>query len=234
MYQQTLQLPDIERLIEDIEAEGFARIPGFVSREELSRAQDAVRQRISGNGGESVMVAGEEPTASVLPAMKRAEQIGRDICSRVAIASVEPQSSHPVIRCLGGRSIGAHSLLFHYDSNVVTALIPVIIPAQGRTGDLILLPNRRPLRSHYARNLVDKFTVDNPLSQWLLRRLYTRRSSRLRRLRLAPGDLYLFWGYRSLHTNEAVDEGEVRSTAIVHCGYVHRNSRLRRMLGRQA
>jgi hypothetical protein len=232
MNVQNLKPLEVEKLVRNIESSGFARIADFVPAEELAHAQAAVRQSMARNGGESVMLIGAEATTLVLPSLSRVAQICHAICAHVG-ASADCTAPYNIIRCLGGRSASQHSLTFHFDSYMLTALVPVIMPSQGRPGDLILAPNMRPLRRTYARNLVDKALVDNPLSQRILKGLYDRQSPRLKHLALAPGDLYFFWGYRTLHTNETVDDGEVRSTALVHLGHVHRRSALRRVLLRQ-
>jgi hypothetical protein len=62
------------------------------------------------------------------------------------------QSLYQVLRCLKGKSGLTHSLRFHYDSYVVTALLPVIIPSPGSAGHLVMAPNRRPVRASYMFN----------------------------------------------------------------------------------
>ncbi len=43
-----------------------------------------------------------------------------------------------------------------YDSYVLTALIPIVVPERGSPGRLIILPSTRGLRRTYLGNLVDK------------------------------------------------------------------------------
>jgi hypothetical protein len=49
---------------------------------------------------------------------------------------------------------------------------------------------------------------------------------------MVPGNLYLFWGYRSVHANQACDPDKIRATALFHFGDPRTNSRLRRFTGR--
>ena len=56
------------------------------------------------------------------------------------------------------------------------------------------------------------------------------RSSHLVRIKLKPGNLYLFWGYRSIHTNEPCDPDKTRATALFHYVDPHTDSRLKRAL----
>jgi hypothetical protein len=47
---------------------------------------------------------------------------------------------------------------------------------------------------------------------------------------MKPGNLYLFWGYRSIHTNEPCDPDKIRATALFHYVDPHIGSRLKRAL----
>jgi hypothetical protein len=104
---------------------------------------------------------------------------------------------------------------FHFDSYVLTALIPIPVPDHGNPGRLIIHPNSRGIRRTYLRNLVNKVLVDNRLSQTLFNAAYRRGSKRVIRLSLKPGNLYFFWGYRSLHTNERATP--MRSAPLHSC-----------------
>ncbi len=105
-------------------------------------------------------------------------------------------------------------------------LVPIEIPKQGQTGDLVMIPNFRRVRASYLANLIDKVLLDNKATQFVLRTLMHRGWLRLTRLKLVPGSAYLFWGYRSIHTNEPCDVGRVRATALFHYANSHAQSAL--------
>jgi hypothetical protein len=131
------------------------------------------------------------------------------------------QEFYQVLRCLSGNSARRHSYLFHYDSYVVTVLIPIEIPTAGMSGDLLMLPNTRKVRNTYAANVIDKIILDNPLSQALLKYLTRKNVIRLTRIKMVPGNAYFFWGYRSVHTNEPCDAERIRATALFHFANPH-------------
>jgi hypothetical protein len=77
--------------------------------------------------------------------------------------------------------------------------------------------------------------VDN---KWVQRHLKSRVSDDAQsftRIAMQPGHMYLFWGYRSLHTNLPVAEDALRATAVFHYHNVHGSSslasRIRKSLG---
>jgi hypothetical protein len=139
------------------------------------------------------------------------------------------------LRCLTGNGGRRESLIFHYDSFVLTTIMPVCMPESGERGDLLMLPNRRRLRHSYLRNLVDKVLVDNKWVQTYLKNRFAMDDKAFTRIAMQPGHMYLFWGYRSLHTNLPVAEDALRATAVFHYHNVHGSSslasRLRKSLG---
>jgi hypothetical protein len=158
----------------------------------------------------------------------------KDLCRRLyelaTARSAPPVEFYSIFRCLQGVTGQRHSNRFHYDSYVVTALLPVAIPQEGAHGDLVLIPHTRRIRRLYLANLLDKILVDNRAGQLALRSAARRRKLNTVAVRLQPGTLYVFWGYRSLHTNEACDIDKLRATALYHYGDPHQNSRARALI----
>jgi hypothetical protein len=87
-----------------------------------------------------------------------------------------------------------------------------------------MLPNTRKVRRTYLFNALDKVVLDNRLTQAVLRKTATSRKLPLTRVKMTPGNIYFFWGYRSVHTNEPCDPDKVRATALFHYANPHRKS----------
>jgi hypothetical protein len=129
---------------------------------------------------------------------------------------------YQVLRCLAGQSGRKNSLIFHYDSYVVTAVVPILIPKGGLGGDLLMYPNTRKIRDAYLFNAIDKVLLDNPVTQQVLRACIDRKGIGPLRIKMVPGNIYFFWGYRSIHTNEPCDPDKIRATALFHYANPHR------------
>jgi hypothetical protein len=108
--------------------------------------------------------------------------------------------------------------------------VPILIPTKGQRGDFLMFPNTRRIRSAYLTNLIDKVLVDNKISQWILKRVARSGHFGVKRISLVPGNLYFFWGYRSIHTNKPCDPDQLRSTALFHFADSHANSQLKARL----
>ncbi|GGD96495.1 hypothetical protein GCM10011390_14120 [Aureimonas endophytica] len=219
-----------------MDGRGFACVEGFLSDVELAWAKAFVASAINKAGGTYVGFVGKSAVAgSGLDRL--AEDAGfQSIFTRLYRHAVKrpppPIEFYQLLRCLTGTAAADHSLNFHYDSYVITGLIPIEIPTEGQTGDFLMVPNTRPIRTSYAANLADKMLVDNRLSQLVLRRLRLRAQGPVTRIKMVPGNLYFFWGYRSIHTNEPCDPDKVRATAVFHYANPHAGSGLRSRLGR--
>lgn len=221
--------PVLDGLIHDMNHNGFGVIPDFVSAFELDRMRAFVADAIASAGHRYLGFVGKAAVAGSVfadlsdsPAFRTLLLSIYERGTRRQAPDAEP---YQVLRCLAGESGKAHSLIFHFDSYVVTALIPVEIPSSGQSGDLIMLRPRRGVRSTYLGNLVDKLLLDNRASQGLLRFLHTKGLLPVTRVRMVPGNAYFFWGYQTVHANEACDPQAVRATAIYHFANPHGQSK---------
>jgi hypothetical protein len=220
----------VAALVEDINRRGYGVIPGFIYAEDLERMRAFVADAVKQSNGEyagfigpdAVRGSGLDELAISRPFRTMIEQIYQQGTGQ----KPPKQEFYQLLRCLTGNGARQHSYLFHYDSYVITMLIPVVIPTTGQTGDFLMLPNTRGIRSRYLFNVVDKVILDNPVSQWALRKLTKMGLIRLTRIKLTPGNAYFFWGYRSVHTNEPCDPDQVRATALFHYANPHAGAAL--------
>ena len=210
----------IGTIVDDIETKGFAMLPNFVGADDLARMRDFVFGAVQKSKGEYAGFTGPDAVSgSGLDELARSQPF-RDMMERIyarGTGQKPPKGEfYQVLRCLSGQSARKHSYLFHYDSYVITLLIPIQIPTSGLTGDFLMLPNTRRIRKIYLSNVVDKLFLDNKVTQWALRKLTKIGLIRLTRVKMVPGNAYFFWGYRSVHTNEPCDPDQVRATALFH------------------
>ncbi|MGI4746179.1 MAG: hypothetical protein ACRYFY_09065 [Janthinobacterium lividum] len=224
---------DVASLVSRINRDGYAFVPGFPGSGQLDRIRSFVADAIQKSNGEYTGFTGTDSLAG-----SGLDEIGqsfdfRDLAERIYQEGtgqpVSTQKFYQVLRCLAGKTSAAHSYFFHYDSYVLTILLPIQIPTGGQTGDLLMLPNMRRIRKTYLANVLDKVILDNRVSQFVLRRLIKAKILRVTRVKIVPGNLYFFWGYRSIHANEPCDPGQVRATALFHYANPHRGASMSMM-----
>lgn len=139
----------------------------------------------------------------------------------------EAEEIETCLRVLAGPERAATSFAFHYDATVNTMLVPLFIPeaGAGQSGELIVFPNWRPLRRSALMNIADKFIVQNPLYPKRMERK-SKRAHEKYSVALKPGNVYLFWGYRTYHGNGPCAANTLRATLLVHYGDPHHGSPL--------
>ncbi|WP_158811690.1 hypothetical protein [Beijerinckia sp. L45] len=215
----------IDALVADINTKGFAEIKDYISPQNLADMRGVVNAAVQRSKGEYVAFTGANAVReSIFERIAQSDDF-KSLMRRLYVAGTgrsPPETEfYQVLRCLCGKSAVKHSLNFHYDSYVVTALIPVEIPKTGKSGDLIMLANFRDIRNSYFANVIDKILLDNKVTQTALRLFTNAKLLPLKRIKPEPGSIYFFWGYRSIHTNEACDQDKVRATALYHYANPH-------------
>ena len=230
----SVSVPQLDRLIADMNRDGYGVIPNYVDGPELESMRTFVGDAIASAGHGYVGFVGRSAVAgSVFADLSESPSFLSLMKSIYEQGSGRPAPEgelYQVLRCLAGETGKAHSLIFHYDSYVVTALIPVEIPNSGQSGDLVMLRPGRGVRRSYLANLFDKLLLDNKASQGLLRFLHGKGRLPVIRVKMTPGNAYFFWGYQTVHANEACDPQAVRATAIYHFGNPHGESNFRTKL----
>ena len=213
-------------LAESMDDSGVGILHDVVPEAILTQMRSFVAQQIEQHSGQYFGLEGEAWIADTClnPLFEDAgfRALLRSLYERKMRASPPSDRIFPVLRGLTGTHGLRHALNFHYDSYVVTVLLPILIPngLDEPRGHLIMFPNLREARRFAIVNIVEKLLLER-----LLKRMW--RSPRVRQwfsakiVPLTPGNLYFFWGMRSLHANQACLPSSVRCTALLHFGDPH-------------
>lgn len=216
-------------LAEQIDSQGFACLTGAVSESDLQQLRAWTDQEASRHSGEYFAYHGEQSLAGSLlssywsdPAL---EQLLASLYQCAAQRKAPNNRIFPVLRCVQGANGRRESNAFHYDASLVTALVPIHIPQEGeQRGDLMLFPNLRGVRRWVLFNVLEKALLQNTFTRRQICRAMDRGWLTPHVLRLQPGNMYVFWGYRSLHANQACSPHVKRATALFHFGDPHAGS----------
>ncbi len=224
----------IIRIVHDMDERGYGVAEGCIDADAMASARCFVEQAVGAADGQYVVFTGPQNIADPLLASLAEAPEFVAACKAIyakGVGRAGPDAPfYQVLRCLSGSTGKRESYIFHYDSYVLTALLPIVIPNEGQAGDLVLLPNTRPIRKTYLGNLVDKLLLDNGVSQRLLRAGLKFGRLDATKVRMVPGNIYFFWGCRTIHCNEPCDEDKIRATAVFHYGDPHAGSSLRKLL----
>jgi hypothetical protein len=224
----------ISELAEELDRTGFVCLENVVSPHWLAEAREYV--------GSSLVEYGEYDFCIIRPTNKKdsaarrfvSDRTVRAIFERLALARCPQgvaanEEIYSVLRVLAGPEREARSYRFHYDAAVVTMLVPLFIPAAGagRSGEFVVFPNRRPFRRSVFFNIFEKVFTQNRFYRKRIMRKFNNTPEKYT-VQLKPGNVYLFWGYRTFHGNLPCAPNTVRATLLLHYGNPHgRNPSLR-------
>jgi len=214
-----------------IDASGCACISDVVTDEWLGRARMSVASYLPLAGDNELFVIDPAADQDSVAHQFVADGLIQSMLESVAAfgypgVDAENLSTENELRIVVGSGVAEPHWL-HYDGPVVTMVVPIIIPrgAPGNSGELILFPNRRPYRRLVVTNIVEKFVCQNGLyRKWFVRRHSGDPDAVT--VPLQPGNIYLFWGYRSYHATLPVAPGALRATLLLHHGAVYGRSPL--------
>ncbi len=219
----------------EIEAVGYKLIPDFFSTAVVERAVDSVNKEIAIHGTEYFSLRWQQyHEESILREIRTADDFKeflRGILQRAGTNPTPEQEIHGVLRVSIGQRSKIGSNKFHFDAYNLTALMPIVYPADGFTdkGDLVVFPNIRPFSHNVISNFIWKGIFQNRFARmffagigasWLQSKTVDMR----------PGDLLLFFGYRTYHGNKTIDPETTRATALFHFDDPHSGSRLVQMI----
>jgi hypothetical protein len=230
MEGRALSAAEIDQLVTSMDNDGYAVLREYFSEQEIDEVTRFVIAESEKLGGEYFFYNGSQAVAGTLLAKLGESSIFRrilaEIYERVVGKSAPPGEVYQALRVLSGRSGLKKAWKFHYDSYVVTALVPIIIPAEPENarGDLVIYPRLRRIRRNAVINVMEKVAFQNRLTQYLMASASIRRLLKARVIRMEPRNIYFFRGYESLHANAPCSPKVLRCTALFHFADPHEGS----------
>ena len=230
MTQPTIEHGDPLTIADQLDETGVVCLENAVPQEWLAHARANIEDRLESHGVHDHFIRspqGEEHAAaedfinspSVLSLLS---EIAR---ARFPDQPADLELIGSALRIIAGPRGEGDAFWFHYDASVVTMVVPIFLPdaGPGNSGELVGLFNNRPFRRFVLANIIDKVVGQSQLYRsHILRRLDN--PDYLQRVDMEVGNLYLFWGYRSLHGNMPCESGATRATLLLHFGRPHGSS----------
>lgn len=224
-----------QRLADEIDKNGFAKLDAAIPQSDLQQLRSWTDEQAGKHQGEYFAYHGEAALGESLLASywsdSRLKSLLANLYRHASKREAASDQIFPVLRCVQGNQGQRESNSFHYDASLVTALIPIFIPTEGEErGDLMLFPNIRRIRAWVLFNVIEKALLQNSFTRrWIVKGMQSKWIKPYV-LRLEPGNIYFFWGYRTLHANQACSPHVKRATALFHFGDPHTGSLATRLI----
>jgi len=217
-------VPDVVR---QLNTDGIIEIPDVLDKSYVATCEQWVRDEIERNGSRYFSIVGRKKLQGTpfldLGSDPDFKRFIRSISNKASKLDFPEGDIFQVLRVVAGASGKRRSNQFHFDATVVTALMPVVIPdgPAERSGDLIVYPNMRRVRRSPLLNLLQKVFLQNTVARTFFSTRVARKMFGGRVVKLKPGSLYLFWGFRTYHGNMPCEISALRATSLFHFGDPH-------------
>lgn len=223
--------PDVaDRFYETLERDGLCCVDNAISAATLDSFRQEVKRLLSINGRRFLFLQNpyKEPDSAfrALALSKNFKKFLVYLSNRQAQKDTSSFDLLNILRVVPGDKATGQALNFHFDAEVITALVPIDIPEgpPEKAGHLVAIPNLRRIRRFVISNVIEKALLQNKLSQRLVSYFALRNGKQKYIYKLLPGNIYFFWGYRTLHANLPLDPAAVRATMLFHFGNPHEQS----------
>ena len=216
--------------INKLEKEGFYCFENLIDKSQLDSLVQLVKEKLSENNNKYFFLADQKLNNTIIndkEFISIFEKIFENISLNLNLKNPNKQEIYKVLRVITGNKNEKESYRYHFDAHLFTVLVPIIIPEREKShnGDLIIFPNIRKVINSLYLNIIQKIIFQNRFTKFLLKNNYIFKNKSVL-LKLKPGNVYIFYGYRTLHGNQSIDYRDVRATLLLHFYDIFNDSKL--------
>ena len=217
---------------EDYLKEGFLEVQNFFSEYQFEILKNFVDNKIIENKNKSFFLTSS--TNSDIDAFFKnnwdiKEKIENTIKRFNFVKKTDDNyESYKCLRVLKNSRIKNQVRDFHFDSHILTILIPIYIPNRegSENGHLMMSPKLRSETKNIFMNIFQKFFYQNRILSHLTKYAWFQKKINLKKIILKPKSIFIFNGFTNLHGNLEIYEGDTRATLLIHAYDLFKNSKL--------
>jgi len=221
-----------------IRENGYYSSNNIISDEDLSQLRNFIDLKLKEFPNKNFRLYEDSFKNTVIDDKKFEDKINKIISEVLRDNNINDykKPNYKVLRVVSGVQQKKQAYLYHFDAHLITILIPIIIPnnKSGKNGDLVIFPNLRKVHKNLILNIIQKIFFQNFISRTLLNTKLLRKIFNYKLLKIKPGNVYMFFGFRSLHANLEIETFSTRATLLIHCYDVFENSSIVKMNRKQS
>ncbi len=221
-----------------IRENGYYSSDNIISDEDLSQLRNFIDLKLKEFPNKNFRLYEDSFKNTVIDNEKFEDKINKIISEVLRDNNINDykKPNYKVLRVVSGVQQKKQAYLYHFDAHLITILIPIIIPnnKSGKNGDLVIFPNLRKVHKNLILNIMQKIFFQNFISRTLLNTKLLRKIFNYKLLKIKPGNVYMFFGFRSLHANLEIETFSTRATLLIHCYDVFENSSIVKMNRKQS
>lgn len=211
---------NISDCIKKLDKDGYYSSNKILTKKDLNALRKLVQINLKRNNNSYFFLADKKLNKTYINNKiftKKFENLFDKLSTNLKLKNYKKQKIYKVLRVIAGNRSKKESYRYHFDAHLFTVLIPIFIPKNKtkNNGDLIIYPNFRKLTNILIINIIQKLLFQNRVAKFLLKnKIIFNNKEKI--LKLKPGNIYIFYGYRTLHGNKDIDPKQVRATLLLH------------------
>jgi hypothetical protein len=220
--------------INQFDEKGYCEIKNFINDNEINILKKFVNKNLSQNKFNSFFLSSKSNN-NIDKFFIKHKQIEKklikiliEISNKLGVVHLKSKKPYYVLRVLHKKRIEQESLNFHFDSHLITVLIPIIIPKRknSNNGHFLMIPHKRKITTSIFKNIIQKIFYQKIIGFFLKKFRSLISIYGFKKVILKPGSLFLFNGFRTLHGNLDIDIRDTRATFLVHFYDIFEKSKL--------
>ncbi len=217
---------------EDYLNKGFLQMENFFSDEQFKILKEFVDKKINHNNDKSFFLTSK--TNSELDIFFQNNKDLRDKIEMVikkfdfVNENNDSSYSYKCLRVIKNSRIKRQIRDFHFDSHILTILIPIYIPDRknSENGHLMMSPKLRKQTKNIFLNIIQKFFYQNRILFHLTKYKWFQKKMNFVKILLKPKSIFIFNGFTNLHGNLEIYQGDTRATFLIHVFDLFKDSKL--------
>ena len=212
----------LKNSITNLDHKGFHTIKNFLNIAELKVLNKLVDKNLKVNNHNSFFITNDDLKKTFIGKKKflnKFYSILHKLSTLGKLNNFNEKKIYKNLRVISRSKMHSNSFDFHFDAHKYTILVPIKIPRsknENQNGDLIIFPNLRNETTSLTKNIFYKIIFQSKIIKILLKFLTTKNLIKKIKIKLKPGNIYIFNGFKSLHGNEPVGSGLIRATLLLH------------------
>lgn len=222
-----------ETIKKNFDLRGYCELKNFISKKELKSLKKFVQLNLKKNNDKTFFLSSRSNNLinryfnNNKMLKKKIKLFLHKLSEKFDIADYKKKEIYTVLRVIKNERIQNESYKFHFDSHLFTIIVPIFIPntKKSNNGHLFISPNLRKINKSILINIFQKITY-----QILLKKILGYKKLikvlNFKKIVLKPGSIFLFNGFRNLHGNADIANGDLRATLLIHFYDIFESSKL--------
>jgi hypothetical protein len=225
---------EIKKLLSELKFNGYTEVKNFITDNELSKLRELVDIELKKNNFNYFFLSNSFLNNTLVnneDYISKFYKLIFEICEIDNVNDFRDNKFYKALRVITGPRNKKESGNFHFDAHLFTILVPIFIPERenAQNGDLVIYPNFRKINSSLIINIFQKIFFQNFISRFFLKKPFFLKIFNGKIVKIKPGNIYIFYGYNTLHANLAINPADIRATLLLHFYDIFKNSILVRL-----